>query len=121
MKNLLKIEELMMLVLSVLAYQSMNWAWYWYWVWFLVPDVGMLGYLINARIGAITYNLTHHKGLAIGIGLLGFSLSNPYLLFAGILLFGHAAFDRVAGYGLKYFESFNHTHLGIIGKAQKAQ
>ena len=116
MKNLLKLEELMMFVMSLIAYQTMNWAWYWYWIWFLMPDAGMLGYVFNSKIGAITYNLTHHKGLAILIGLIGYWFANPYLLFLGVLLFGHAAFDRVAGYGLKYFESFHHTHLGWIGK-----
>ncbi len=116
MKNVLKAEELMMLVVSVVAYQSMGWAWYWYWVWFLTPDISMFGYLVNARVGAVTYNLAHHKGLAIVCGLAGFWLNSPYLLFGGILLFGHAAFDRILGYGLKHFEGFAHTHLGIIGK-----
>jgi hypothetical protein len=121
MKNLLKVEELLMLVLSVVVYQSMGWDWYWYWVWFLVPDVGMLGYLFNTRIGAFTYNLTHHKAVAIAIGLAGFFFQNPLLFFTGNLLFGHSAFDRIAGYGLKYPDSFNNTHLGLIGKSASEQ
>lgn len=116
MKNLLKVEELAMFAISILFYQQLSWAWYWYLVWFFVPDIGMLGYLINTKIGAIAYNLFHHKGLAILVGFVGYVLVNPYLMFTGIVLFGHASFDRVAGYGLKYFENFNHTHLGIIGK-----
>jgi hypothetical protein len=32
-------------------------------------------------------------------------------------LFGHSAFDRMLGYGMKYTDSFQHTHLGLIGKA----
>jgi hypothetical protein len=27
--------------------------------------------------------------------------------------------DRILGYGLKYPDAFQHTHLGIIGQAQK--
>jgi hypothetical protein len=33
-------------------------------------------------------------------------------VFTGTLLFTHASFDRILGYGLKYFDSFKHTHLG---------
>ena len=35
---------------------------------------------------------------------------------AGLILFGHAAWDRLLGYGLKYNDSFHKTHLGWIGK-----
>nr|WP_317038961.1 DUF4260 family protein [Urechidicola croceus] len=34
----------------------------------------------------------------------------------GIILFGHASFDRMLGYRLKNSDSFNNTHLGKIGK-----
>ena len=116
MKNILKLEEIATLILTIFFYQSLNWAWYWYLVWFLVPDLGMLGYLINTKVGALTYNLAHHKGIAIGFGLIGYVLMNHTMLFIGILLLGHAAFDRIFGYGLKYDDSFHHTHLGMIGK-----
>jgi hypothetical protein len=43
-------------------------------------------------------------------------LTNQAFLIAGIVLFGHSAFDRILGYGLKYPDSFNNTHLGRIGK-----
>jgi hypothetical protein len=34
----------------------------------------------------------------------------------GLIFLAHSSFDRAAGYGLKYFDGFNHTHLGWIGK-----
>jgi hypothetical protein len=34
----------------------------------------------------------------------------------GLIFLAHSSFDRAAGYGLKYFDGFNHTHLGYIGK-----
>lgn len=37
------------------------------------------------------------------------------LQLAGIILFAHAAFDRILGYGLKYERGFKFTHLGEIG------
>jgi hypothetical protein len=41
----------------------------------------------------------------------------PAMQLAGLIMFGHSAFDRLLGYGLKFKDSFNHTHLGHIGKS----
>lgn len=118
MKALLKLEEaLMFLIASALAYQLPYPFWY-YWAWFLSPDLGMLGYVANPRIGAFTYNLLHHKGIAIALYLAGLYYASHVLQFAGLVMFGHASFDRMLGYGLKFTDSFHNTHLGRIGRAQ---
>ncbi len=75
----------------------------------------MIGYLINSKAGAYTYNLLHHRGLAVVIVLLGYYFNLPWVLFAGYILFSHVAMDRVFGYGLKYEKGFKFTHLGEIG------
>jgi hypothetical protein len=49
------------------------------------------------------------------MGLWGFYFENPILILIGVILFSHAALDRVFGYGLKYADSFKNTHLGKIG------
>ena len=72
MKNLIKLEELSLVLLSIYLFSLLDYAWWWYVVLFLVPDLGMLGYLFNTRIGAITYNLVHHLTVAIGLYLIGF-------------------------------------------------
>lgn len=77
----------------------------------LTPDIGMLGYLINTRIGAFTYNIFHHRGISVLLLLVGWYLSNDVVWLAGIIHFGHASMDRMFGYGLKYSDSFKHTHL----------
>src|SRR5690242_14369774 len=116
MKTTLKLEEAMMFVSSLLFFESHDFSWTWFAILFLAPDLGMIGYLVNSKTGAITYNIAHHKGLAIVIYLSGIYFSVPQLQFAGILLFAHSSFDRIIGYGLKYPDSFHSTHLGIIGK-----
>ncbi|MCI2228956.1 DUF4260 domain-containing protein [Polaribacter sp. MSW13] len=115
MKILLKIEELMMLILSIVMFSQLSFDWWWYLVLFLSPDVSFIGYTINPKFGAICYNLLHHKGLAIMIYLVGMYLNNESIQLVGIIIFGHASFDRILGYGLKYSDSFNNTHLGKIG------
>jgi len=106
----------MMLALSLLFFQENNFSWVWFGILFLSPDLAMLGYLINTKVGALAYNIMHHKGLAIIICLTGIYFSSPQIQFAGILLFAHSSFDRMLGYGLKYSDNFKHTHLGMIGK-----
>jgi hypothetical protein len=115
MKNLLKSEELFQLLLCIYLNTLLPFSWWWYWVWFLSPDLGFIGYAVNTKFGAFTYNLFHHKGLGITALIVGLYLSQPELQFAGLVLFGHSAFDRMLGYGLKYSDDFKHTHLGRIG------
>src|SRR5215212_1568398 len=79
MKTTLKFEEAMMFTLSLLFFQTQDFSWTWFAILFLAPDLGMLGYLVNAKTGAITYNTAHHKGLAILIYLSGIYFSIPQL------------------------------------------
>ncbi|MDP2688174.1 MAG: DUF4260 domain-containing protein [Aequorivita sp.] len=115
MKTILKIEELAQFILGIFLFSQLNFAWWWFPALLLLPDIGMLGYLINPKIGAFIYNIFHHKAIAIVIGLIGFYFSNSFLILIGVILFSHASFDRVFGYGLKYPDSFKNTHLGSIG------
>ena len=80
----------------------------------LLPDIGMLGYLVNTKTGALTYNVFHHKGLAILILLIGIYFEIEVMQLIGIILFSHAALDRIFGYGLKYADNFKNTHLGHL-------
>jgi hypothetical protein len=116
MKFLLRLEEAFMLGLTIYLNSFLSFPAWLFWVLFLTPDIGMAGYLINTRVGAFTYNLLHHKGIAIALYIAGLYFINEALQFAGLLLFGHSAFDRLLGYGLKYNDSFHNTHMGWIGK-----
>ncbi len=116
MKTLLKTEELLMFGLGIYLFSLLSMNWWWFIGCILLPDIGMLGYLINTKIGALTYNICHHRGIAIVCYLLGIYLQNEALQFIGIILFAHAAMDRIFGYGLKFSDSFKNTHLGTIGK-----
>ena len=116
MKNLLKLEELFLFGLAVYLFSELDYGWGWYALWFLAPDLSMLGYLANPRLGAWTYNLIHHKGLSVALYVLGYLLTAPWLMLVGTILLGHSSFDRVMGYGLKHEDVFQNTHLGRIGR-----
>jgi hypothetical protein len=80
----------------------------------------MIGYAINPKVGAITYNFFHHKAVASVLMILGWVQSNDYFLLASLLLFAHSSFDRVLGYGLKYPDSFHHTNMGYINQTSES-
>lgn len=119
MKTLLRLEEFLMLVLALFLFSGLNASWGLFALLFLAPDLSMLGYLINPRLGAWTYNLVHHKGLGITLYVLGVLLSMPWLTFTGLLLFAHSSLDRVFGCGLKHEDAFQNTHLGRIGNPNR--
>ncbi len=127
MKKLLKLEELAQLLICIVVLVMNDMPWWIYLLLALGPDIGMLGYLVGPRTGAFTYNLLHHKGIALlvaGIGMGSVELSLVWgtplighaLLMASVVLYGHSCMDRMLGYGLKFGDSFQHTHLGWIGK-----
>ena len=105
-----------MLLLGIYVFGFLYFDWWWLLALFFLPDVGMLGYAFGSRAGAFFYNLFHHKGLAILIYLAGFFFLNEILQLIGVIMFSHASFDRLLGYGLKYEKGFKFTHLGEIGK-----
>ena len=116
MKILLKIEELFLFGLALFLFSRLNYSWGWYALLFFAPDLSIMGYLANPYVGSWTYNVIHHKGLAVALYVLGSLLSIPWLMFTGTILLGHSSLDRVLGYGLKYPDTFQNTHLGRIGK-----
>lgn len=132
MKNLLRLEELVQFLVCLLALIDAGMPWWVYLILLVGPDIGMLGYLINPRAGAIAYNLLHHKGVAFvllvsGLYLNAVTLFQPaswntdLVLWTGIILFGHSSMDRIFGYGLKFGDDFHHTHLGWIGKLKRKE
>lgn len=116
MKNILKLEEVALLGLAIYLNSYLPFPTWVFWALFLAPDIGMLGYVVNPKVGAFAYNVFHHKGIAILCYFAGYFLIIHELTLAGVILLGHSSFDRILGYGLKFSDSFQHTHLGMIGK-----
>lgn len=116
MKTVIKLEELGLFVFGIYLFSLLNYQWWWFSALILAPDLSMFGYVINTKAGAFSYNLFHHRGAAILVYILGCYLRIEIVQLIGIILFSHAAMDRIFGYGLKYETGFKYTHLGEIGK-----
>ncbi len=107
-----RLEGLVVLIGSLWAWHTLGGNWWAFVLLLLTPDLTLLGYLINPKIGAALYNLIHSyplSALALGIGL-AFNL--PWLALAGVLVLAHIGMDRTVGYGLKLASGFKDTHLG---------
>lgn len=116
MKQTLKLEQIAFFVLGFFLFSQTNYSWWWFLALFFVPDISILGYLVNSKIGAIFYNIFHHYAVAILLYFIGIYFRINELQIIGSVFFSHSAFDRMLGFGLKYSDDFKNTHLGRIGK-----
>jgi hypothetical protein len=119
MKNILKLESVGLFILFTGAYfHFYSGTWGLYLALFFIPDLSFAFYLITKKIGAIAYNIFHHQGVLVLLFLIGYFVKEDSIMKVALIFLAHSTFDRVAGYGLKYFDSFDHTHLGWIGKSK---
>lgn len=111
---ILRLEAVTFLIAALISYHFAQGSWVWFVVFFLTPDLSILGYLVNRRLGATIYNTVHTYTLALALIGLGTWLELEHLLFYGFVLFAHIALDRILGFGLKYPTDFKNTHLQRI-------
>ncbi len=109
--RLLRLEGLILLVGAVALYVRLGGSGLLFIILLLAPDLSALGYLVNTRTGALTYNLIHAYALPAVLFALGYALSQPLLLQIALIWFAHIGMDRAVGYGFKYPTAFKDTHL----------
>lgn len=112
--HLLKLEEAALFILGIYLFSLLDYPWWIFPLLLLAPDIGMIGYLINPKIGAYTYNFTHFTLTAVLLIIAGFIAEYDLIALIGIIMFSHIAMDRALGFGLKYRDDFKNTHLGRL-------
>ena len=80
----------------------------------LVPDITMIGYIINTKIGATIYNAGHSFLLPLVLLVISFMIVHALILMISLIWLAHIFMDRALGYGLKYTDSFKQTHIQKI-------
>ena len=113
---LLRLEGAALALAAVYMFHRLNANWWWF-ALILLPDVGLAGYLIGTRPGAIAYNALHVTLVPLALGALGFLLPSFDLIAIALVWAAHIGIDRALGLGLKYGAGFGLTHLGRIGGA----
>jgi hypothetical protein len=107
----LHLEAAAVFVASLFAYQHNHFSWLLFALLFPVPDASMIGYAVNARIGAITYNGIHTYIFPLMLGGYALWTGKHLPLLLALIWMAHIGFDRMLGFGLKYSSRFKDTHL----------
>jgi len=108
---LLRLEGLSVLIAAIAVYAHQGGSIWLFLALILAPDLSALGYLMNVRVGSITYNIIHFYTLPMLLAGASFAFNMPTLLLIALIWFAHIGMDRVAGFGLKYPTEFKDTHM----------
>jgi hypothetical protein len=110
-KILLHVEGAVVLALSVFFYHQLHAGWLLFAILFLAPDLFIVGYLANVRMGSAIYNFAHTYFAPAILLASAYFVSKPQLTPIALIWTAHIAFDRLLGFGLKYPTHFKDTHL----------
>lgn len=108
---LVHVEGAVVFALALLLYWRLNGNWLLFVVLLLAPDLGMLGYVRNTRLGAATYNLFHTYSVPLLVAATGLLSGVDLAVQLALIWVAHIAADRAMGFGLKYPTEFKDTHL----------
>ena len=108
---LLHLEGASILALTLILYRAGHFHCWLLALLLLAPDLFMLGYVANPKIGSAAYNLVHTSAapiLLLGVAVVApLPALEPYTL----IWLAHIGMDRMLGFGLKYPTRFRDTHL----------
>ena len=110
-RPLLHLEGAAVLIVSLFSYHWIQASWFQFALLFLVPDISMLGYAANVRVGAISYNAVHCYAAPLILAGWSIGANHSAILPLSLIWIAHIGFDRMLGYGLKYPTRFKDTHL----------
>jgi hypothetical protein len=108
---LLQAEGAAILAATLYFYAQGHRSWELFALLFLWPDLFMLGFLANSKVGTALYNLVHTEIGPIALLLSAWILPAPQLVPYALIWLSHQGFDRMLGFGLKYPTHFGESHL----------
>lgn len=114
LRKIISLEYLLAFLISLFFYWQFDFSLFYFFLFLLLPDLSMLGYTVNTKVGALFYNLGHSLILPTILMMIGFGMMSTLPLMASIIWLAHIFLDRALGYGLKYDEGFKKTHLQQI-------
>lgn len=121
-RMLLRIEGLILFAVATAGYFALSGhPWWLYFVLFLVPDLALIVFAVDRRTGAIVYDALHTTvGPLVLLALMFATSATLWGALAAIWL-AHIGIDRAIGYGLRYPDTPDMTHLGPVGALKQAK
>jgi hypothetical protein len=87
MGNLIRLENAFVFITAVIIYFMFGFSLWLFLILLLVPDISMLGYLYNNKIGSYIYNIGHSYIIPILITLLYLAMGVNFLFGLIALIF----------------------------------
>ena len=115
---ILQVEAACVLGAATYAYFAvLHASWGLFLILFLVPDLSLLAYARNPRgpRKALLYNLAHSYVLPFCFLAVGLGTQYVQATPVALIWFAHIGLDRALGYGLKFGQAFQPTHIQSAG------
>jgi hypothetical protein len=112
------VEGFIIFIGALVGFTIIGGNWWLFAVLILGPDLSFLGALAGKKAGSAAYNIAHTYTAPALLALLASVSGLGWLYPVSVIWVAHIGADRALGYGLKYPGTFDHTHLGLIGKAK---
>lgn len=110
-RPIIRIENFFIAMLAIISYFVLGGSWWVLLLLVLVPDLSMLAYLINPKVGSYIYNLAHSYTFPIIAVATGWYFHLDTLILLSLICIIHIGIDRAIGFGLKYPTNFKDTHI----------
>jgi hypothetical protein len=108
---LLHLEGVLVFAAAIVAFAHLGGNGWLFIALLLVPDLAMLGYLVNTRVGSILYDAVHTYVAPGILAAIGLATQQSLIVHLALIWLAHIGMDRAVGYGLKYPTTFKDTHL----------
>lgn len=109
--KLMRFEFLVIWLISMYVYFSSGFSIWLFLLLLFTPDISIVFYKINNRVGGIAYNIIHTYIIPVILLFISMIFLNGAVLKSlCIIWISHISMDRFLGYGLKY-DSFKETHI----------
>lgn len=119
-RRMLRLEGAAVAAGALIVYTTTHEAWWLIPLTFLLPDLSAIGFLAGNRVGARLYNAAHTTALPVLVVAIGLWQHTPLVTALALSWLAHIGIDRALGYGLKYPQNFQHTHLSTAKRSAQS-
>ena len=117
---LLRSEGAALLAMAAVLYGRQGQSWWLFVALLAVPDLGLLGYVVGARAGAVAYDLTHTYVGPAAVGIVGLLTNSGLAIALALVWFAHIGMDRALGLGLQYPDGSGHPPRGDAAESDRS-
>lgn len=110
----LHLEGAAILITSLILYANQQFNWWAFALFLMTPDLAILLYPINPRLGSMAYNLVHTIIFPLTLAIFSVFNGSDLGLQIALIWLAHIGMDRAFGYGFKYSGEFKETHFSRL-------